>query len=107
MSRQEKENAVNSVLINLRKHAVYIDGNCIPNTISIDRATPVIAKDLVKTRITPSSNQPAQTIVTQKIDSECNVPPKYVVEKVVDHRHASKDLAYREHWYRYTPGENT
>lgn len=86
---------------------ISIDKNGIANTIFIDRATPVLTKDHVMTGIMSSVDRPARAVLSRNTNMECKEPLEYIVDKVVDHRHTSKDLIYLVGWYGYTKEEDT
>lgn len=87
--------------INVKRHAITIDDDGIPNTISINRATPVSAKTQEATRITLNLDQPAWDTALENKYTECSGHPEYLVDKLVDHRHTSEDEEYKVRWYRY------
>lgn len=50
-------------------HVTTIDENGVPNTISMDRATAVVAMNHVVKKIVPNLDPPAQTKVQSNKDS--------------------------------------
>lgn len=49
--------------MDVKSHVISIDENGIANTTSIDRATPVLTKDLVTIKIKPSLDPFAQSLL--------------------------------------------
>lgn len=71
--------------MNVKSCVIKIDENGITNTISIDRATLVPTKDHGTIRTTSNLDPSTRTTVLKNIDTERDGPPKYEVERVVDH----------------------
>lgn len=68
---------------------------------------PVLTKDHVMTRLTPSLDPTVRTSVPHNTDPECKESPLYEVDEVVDHRHKSEDIKYRVRRYVFSNEEHT
>lgn len=91
----------------MKSHVVSNDEQGIPNTISMDRATPVPTKESKMTRIIQSPDQPELATVSHNTDRVRKEPLEFVVDKVMDYFHTLKTLIYKARWYECTPEEDT
>lgn len=86
-------------VMDVERHVISINKNGIPNNISFDTVTPVPTKNDVGINIKRKIYTPAQTTVPKNKRLVCEKPPKYVIAKLLPHRHTSKDLLYKVRWY--------
>lgn len=96
-----------STVMYVKSYVININENGILNTISLDEAKPVPTKSHVPKKKIRTLYPPAQTTVLKNKKSGSIEPLKYVVEKVVHHRHTLKNLLYNVRWYEYSAEENT
>lgn len=74
-SKQILRRMVLFTVIVVKSNVITIDGNGLPSTIFINRATPVPTKKHGRTRITPILDQLAGTIVSGSTEMERKEPP--------------------------------
>lgn len=82
-------------------HVIKIEEDGIPNTIYIDRNTPVPTKTYGAVGVALNIEQHPRTTVLNNIYTEQNGPSEYVADRVVDHRHTSVELEYKICRYEY------
>lgn len=90
-----------------KSHVVVIGENSTAKTMSIGRATSVLTKYHVLTRIIPMFYSSTQTTVPHYTDSECKKHPGYAVDIVVNHLRTSNNLVRRIPRNHFAAGKHT
>lgn len=96
-------------VIDVSFHTVAIDENEFPNTISIDRATPIQNTSQPQDVVQGDKTNPdkGMTPLSETSSKELNQTAKYVVDRFVSHRQSPDRIGYRVGWYGHTTKDDT
>lgn len=103
LSRRSGQLAV----MDVTSHVITIDERSMPNTLSIDKATPVSVRTYGVMRKKAKLYPPARSTALHNTYTNHNLISLYVADKFVDHCHTSEDLENKTYLYEYKPDNDT